>query len=74
MDSYDGTLSSLQGRLSTLPHSVAVQEELLAQTRSQATAARHRLHLLEADLRGTSSYSPSSSSTSTSRRRRRSSG
>ena len=50
IDAYDGTLSSLEGRLSTLQHSVAVQEELLAQTRSQATAARHRLRLLEADF------------------------
>ena len=50
IDAYDGTLSGLESRLSTLQHSVAVQEELLAQTRSQATAARHRLRLLEGDV------------------------
>ncbi len=50
IDAFDGTLSGLESRLSTLQHSVAVQEELLAQTRAQATEARHRLHLLEGDF------------------------
>ena len=50
IDAYDGTLFSLESRLSTLQGSVAVQEQLLAQTQAAASAARHRLHLLEADF------------------------
>jgi peptidoglycan hydrolase CwlO-like protein len=50
IDTYDGTLSQLQARLSTIQRSVDVQASLLAQTRTQAEAARHRLHLLEADF------------------------
>ncbi len=50
IDAYDGTLTQLQARLSTIQHSVDVQQSLLAHARGEATAARNRLHLLEADL------------------------
>jgi peptidoglycan hydrolase CwlO-like protein len=50
IDRYDGTLGQLQSRLSRIQRSVDVQEGLLAQTRQQAQAARHRLTLLEADF------------------------
>jgi septal ring factor EnvC (AmiA/AmiB activator) len=44
---YDGTLANLEARLSAIQHSVLIQEQLLAQVRSEAIAARARLHELE---------------------------
>jgi peptidoglycan hydrolase CwlO-like protein len=44
---FDGTIASLQKRLSAVQQSVALQERLLAATQTQLYAARARLHLLE---------------------------
>jgi peptidoglycan hydrolase CwlO-like protein len=46
---YQGSLSSLEGRLSAIQRSVTIQERLLQQTRSAETAAHERLRLLQAD-------------------------
>jgi peptidoglycan hydrolase CwlO-like protein len=46
---YEGTLANLQARLSAIQHSVLVQEQLLAEVRTEVTAARRRLHELEAE-------------------------
>lgn len=44
---YEGTISSLQGRLDVVQHSLAIQEGLLAQVRIQLSSARRRLSQLE---------------------------
>jgi peptidoglycan hydrolase CwlO-like protein len=46
---YEGTLANLEARLSAIQHSVLIQEELLGQVRTEVTAARRRLHQLEAE-------------------------
>jgi peptidoglycan hydrolase CwlO-like protein len=46
---YEGTLANLQARLSAIQQSVVVQEQLLGQVRTEVTAARRRLHELEAE-------------------------
>jgi peptidoglycan hydrolase CwlO-like protein len=46
---YEGTIGSLEGRLSVIERSVVAQEQQLSRVRGQLSAARSRLTLLERD-------------------------
>jgi peptidoglycan hydrolase CwlO-like protein len=47
---YRGTISSLEGRLRAIQHSVDIQEQLLVQVRTELNDARTRLRSLEAQF------------------------
>ena len=50
IQAYQGTLASLEARLSAIQRSVDVQEHLLVQVRSELVAARQRLQTLKAQF------------------------
>jgi peptidoglycan hydrolase CwlO-like protein len=49
IDGFEGTIGTLQGRLTAIERSLATQEQELANVRARLTAARDRLTLLERD-------------------------